>query len=159
VTCDDIADLIEPIAEGVLNLDSGVAAHLASCSRCSRALEEARRLEQLLRSRPAPAAPADFTSRTMGRIRRAQWRSEQMFDLGFNIALALAAAAAISGAWILLHRTGLTAIANDVVSVFGAGLRTVVDQAEPSVHLYAGATALVVAVLALWWWAERDPLL
>jgi hypothetical protein len=32
----------------------------------------------------------------------------------------------------------------------------VVRRVAPSVPLYAGATALLLATLAIWWWAERD---
>jgi hypothetical protein len=80
--CDEALDAVEAIAAGELMADGRVAAHLASCPNCGLALEGARRLERSLRQRPVPAPSAQFTSRTITRVRRAQWRSDQFLDLG-----------------------------------------------------------------------------
>src|SRR5712691_10059410 len=66
--CNEVHDAVEPIAAGELAPDDRIAAHLSSCPHCAAALEDARRLERILQARPAPRAPAQFTSRTMARV-------------------------------------------------------------------------------------------
>jgi anti-sigma factor RsiW len=157
MTCDDLRDLIEPLASGDLTPTSTIAAHLASCSACTAALGTARRIDELLRRRPAPPAPAHFTSRVMARVRRARWRSEQALDLAFNIGLVAAAIAIVIGIWIAVERTGLASVSREVFQLFMAGLVTAARQMAPSLPLYAAATVLLASALGLWWWAERNP--
>jgi anti-sigma factor RsiW len=154
--CNEVHDAIEPIAAGELTPDDRIAAHLSSCPHCAAALEDARRLEQILQARPVPRAPAQFTSRTMARVRRARWRTEQFLDLGFNVTLGLVLLAIVGSVWLLLHRSGLVAVSNDAVDLLGTGLVTLVRRVAPTVPLYAGATALLVTALGIWWWAERE---
>ena len=154
--CDEVLDAIEPIAAGELTPDDRIAAHLASCPHCAAALEDARRLEQILQARPMPRAPAQFTSRTMARVRRARWRTEQFLDLGFNVTLGLVLLAILGSVWLVLHRSGLVAVSNDAVDLLGTGLVTLARRVAPTVPLYAGATALLVTALGIWWWAERE---
>ena len=87
--CDEALDAVEAIAAGDLTPDGRVAAHLATCPNCALALVSARALERMLRVRGrCPKPPAQFTTRTLARVRRARWRREQFLDLGFNIAIA-----------------------------------------------------------------------
>ena len=154
--CDEALDSVEPIAAGELLADGRVAAHLASCPNCALALQRARQLEASLQRREAPAAPAQFTSRTLAKIRRARWRSDQFLDLGFNAAIMLVVVSVLGGVWMLLHRAGLTAISGDAVNLFGSGFVSLARRVAPSLPLYAGALALLVSALGIWWWAERD---
>jgi anti-sigma factor RsiW len=154
--CNEVHDAIEPIAAGELAPDDRIAAHLSSCPHCAAALENARRLERILQARPAPRAPAQFTSRTMARVRRARWRTEQVLDLGFNVTIGLVLLAILGGVWLLMHRSGLVAVSNDAVELLGAGLVTLARYVAPTVPLYAGATALLATALGIWWWAERE---
>jgi anti-sigma factor RsiW len=154
--CDEALEAVEAIAAGELTPDGRVAEHFASCPHCAAALESARQLDGMLRRRPVPRAPADFTARTMSRVRRARWRTDQLLDAGFNVTIALVIVAIVAGIWLLLHRTGLTAVGNDAVELFGTGLVTFMRRVTPSLPLYAGATALLATALAVWWWAERD---
>src|SRR2546427_12038536 len=154
--CNEILDAIEPIAAGEVMPDDRIAAHLSSCPHCAAALGNARRLEQMLQARPMPRAPAQFTSRTMARVRRARWRTEQFLDLGFNVTLGLVLLAILGSVWLLLHRSGLVAVSNDAVDLLGTGLVTLARRVAPTVPLYVGATALLVTALGIWWWAERE---
>ena len=154
--CDEALDAIEPIAAGELKPDGRIAAHLASCPNCAAALEDARRLERMLRSRPIPRTPPQFTSRTMAIVRRQRWRSEQFLDVGFNVVLIAVALVVVGGVWLFMSQTGLAAVSSDAVDLFGAGFATVARRVAPSVPLYAGATALLAMALGIWWWAERD---
>ena len=154
--CDEALDAVEAIAAGDLTPDGRVAEHLASCPNCATALEGARTLERLLRERAVPKAPPQFTTRTVARVRRARWRTEQFLDVGFNVAIGAVVLAVVGGVWMVLHRSGMAAVSSDVVDLFGAGMVTVVRRLAPSLPLYAGATALLVSALGVWWWAERD---
>jgi anti-sigma factor RsiW len=154
--CDQVVELLEPIAAGDLAPDEGVQRHLATCARCAAALAAARRVDQLLRARDVPAPPAQFTGRTLARIRRDRWRREQFFDAGFNVAIAAVLAGVVVGVWMIIDRSGLSAISRDIVDLFSTEVVTVARQMAPSLSLYAGATALIATALAIWWWAERD---
>jgi hypothetical protein len=154
--CDEALDAVEAIAAGDLTADGRVAAHLASCPNCALALEGARQLERSLRLRTVPAPPAQFTSRTITRVRRAQWRSDQFLDVGFNVAIGMVALAVVAGVWMLLNRTGLAVVSNDAVNLFGTGFATFARRIVPSLPRYAGAAALLATALGIWWWAERD---
>jgi collagenase-like PrtC family protease len=57
---------------------------------------------------------------------------------------------------MLLNRSGLVAVSNDAVDLFGTGLVAFARRVSPSLPLYAGATALLATALGIWWWAERD---
>jgi predicted anti-sigma-YlaC factor YlaD len=154
--CDEALDAVESIAAGELRLEGRIADHLATCPNCAAALDSARELERLLRGRAVPQPPAHFTSRTLTRIRRARWRSEQFLDVGFNVAIVAIVVAIVSGIWMLFNRSGLGAISRDAVDLFGTSAIALARRAAPSVPLYAGATAVVLMALALWWWAERS---
>ena len=154
--CDEALDAIEPIAAGDLTPDGRIADHLATCPNCAAALDSARRLERMLQARPVPRPTPQFTSRTVARIRRVRWRTEQFLDVGFNVAIAAIVLAIVGGVWMLLNRSGLTAVSSDAVDLFGSGMIALVRRVAPSVPLYAGATAVLASALALWWWAERD---
>jgi anti-sigma factor RsiW len=156
MTCADAADAIDLIAAGELASDAAVSAHLATCASCARSLEVARRMESLLRARPAPAAPAQFTSRLTNRIRRASWRREQIVDWIFNGAMVAAGLLAAAGLWIALRQTGLSAVSRDAMTVLTSGMIAAARKVTPSLPLYAGATGLLAVALGLWWWAERD---
>jgi len=154
--CDEALDAVEPIAAGELTPDGRIADHLVTCPNCAAALDSARRLERMLQARPAPRPAAQFTSRTLARVRRARWRSEQFLDVGFNVAIGAIVLAVVGGIWMLLHRSGLTAVSGDAVDLFGSGLMTMVHRVAPSLPLYGAASAVLATALVLWWWAERD---
>lgn len=156
MTCDDVQNAIELIAAGEMTPDAQMASHLATCRSCGSALETAQRIDALLRQRPIPAPPAQFTARTMASIRRARWRNEQMIDWGFNAALALVALTIVAGIWIVFSRSGFTFVGNDALQLFGAGMRTFAQRVSPSLPVYALATMLLISALGIWWWAERD---
>ena len=154
--CDEVLELIEPIAAGEVTPEARLTAHVASCDDCRAALEDARRVENLLRARPAAPAPPNFTVRTMSRLRRERWRREQAVDLGFNVALAAAAIAVVTGGWLALRFSGFDVVGTDALTLVGTGVERLLDRVSPSVPVYLGATVLLAAALGIWWWAERD---
>jgi predicted anti-sigma-YlaC factor YlaD len=154
--CDEALDAIEAIAAGDLVPEGRVAAHLRTCANCAAALADAQLVERMLSTRAAPAPPAPFVTRTMARIRRERWRSEQVVDAGFNVAVVVVVAGVLSVIWLLMHQSGLGGVSRDAVDLFGVGVSALAHRVAPQVPLYAGATALLATALGLWWWAERD---
>ena len=154
--CDEALNAVEAIAAGDLTPDGRIAEHLATCANCAAALEDARHLERALRARAVPTPSPQFTSRTLARVRRARWRSDQFLDVGFNAAIIALVVALFGGVWMVVHRSGLDAVSGDAVDLMGAGLAVFVRRVAPSLPLYAGAAALLASALGLWWWAERD---
>jgi hypothetical protein len=154
--CDEALDSVEAVAAGELVPEGRLADHYATCPNCASALDDARDLERLLQGRATPQPSAHFTTRTMARVRRARWRSEQVIDLGFNVVIATVVLALVLGIWMVLNRTGLAAVSNDAAGMFGRGLVMLAQRVAPSVPLYAGAMALLATALGIWWWAERD---
>jgi hypothetical protein len=154
--CDQVVELLEPIAAGDLVPDEGIARHLSSCVHCAEALAGARRVDQLLRARTVLAPSPQFTARTLARIRRDRWRREQFFDAGFNVATVTVIGGVVLAVWMLIDRSGLSAISGDLLDLFSTEIVTVARQMAPSVSLYASAAILLATALAIWWWAERD---
>ena len=154
--CDEVLELVEPIAAGDLTPEGRVAAHLTTCANCRAALDRAREIERVLQTRPAPQAPSQFTSRTLARIRRDRWRSDQLLDTGFNAVVILLVLAAVAGAWLVMNRSGLITISSDAMDLVETGVATMVQRIAPAVPLYAAAAALLAGAVGIWWWAERD---
>jgi predicted anti-sigma-YlaC factor YlaD len=155
--CDEVLDSIEAIAAGELVPEGRIAHHLATCRLCAAALDSARQVERLLRARATPRPPTNFTTRTMTRVRRARWRSEQRVDAGFNTALALIVVGIAGAVWALVNRTGLTSVGSEALGLFTSGVVTVARRVAPALPMYGAATVLVAAALGIWWWAERNP--
>jgi len=154
--CDEALEAIEPIASGELTPRGRIAEHLATCPNCAATLERARRLDRLLRSRPVPAAPPQFTPRTLARVRRERWRNDQFLDVGFNLAIAVVVVGVVAAVWLAMNFSGFTAVGGQAVGLFGTGITTLGRRLAPALPLYAGAMLLLIAALAVWWWAERD---
>ena len=152
--CAALADAIEPIAAGELTPDAVAAGHLSTCGSCAAALEQARRLDRLLRARPTPAPPSDFTVRTLQLIQKAGWRREQVVDWIFNSALIAAALLVASGIAVALQHAGMPSVGRDAFDALSNGMAVFAQRAAPSLPLYAGATGLLVVALGLWWWAS-----
>jgi anti-sigma factor RsiW len=154
MTCADAADLIESVAAGELAPDASLSAHLAGCPACAQSVQTARQIDGLLRARPVPSAPSQFTSHVVARLHRATWRREQIVDAVFNSLMIAAALIVAAGFWIALQRSGVSLVNRDAVDIFSAGMLTAAQKVAPSLPLYAGATGLIVAALGLWWWAS-----
>jgi len=154
--CDEALDAVEAIAAGDLSPAGRIAEHLSSCPNCAAALVKAQQLERVLQRRGVPQPPPQFTARTLTRVRRARWRSDQFLDAGFNVAIVVVVVALLGGVWMLLNRTGLAAVSSDAADLFGSALVLLVRRVAPSLPLYAGAAALLASALGIWWWAERD---
>ena len=154
--CDEVLEVVEAIAAGDVTADARVMIHMQSCAGCAAALAAARRVDDLLKERTSPAAPPQFTTRIMGRIRRDRWRRDQFLDLGFNFVVGVVLFVVLGGLWVLLSQSGLGGISQDAASVLGSAAFDLIHRAAPSLPLYLGASAIVAMALGVWWWAERD---
>jgi len=154
--CDEALDAVERIAAGDLVADGRVADHFNTCPNCSAALDSAKRVERLLRQRDVPRVSGQFTTKTLGKVRRARWRSDQWLDAGFNLGIVAIIVAMGAVMWMLLNRSGLASVSNDAVSLFGSGLQTFASRIAPALPIYGAAAALLATALGIWWWAERE---
>src|SRR5262245_24491296 len=152
--CSDVEALLAQIAGGE-PLPEEVRDHLGVCPSCASALAQAQRIERLLQAREAPPAPAGFTAAVLAAVSRERWRSEQVLDWGFNIAVAAGVALMIGGIWLLLNASGLTALTSDAAGALGASSELFVSQFRMALPTYGSALLLVVATLGVWWWADR----
>src|ERR1700755_3356425 len=100
--CDEALNAVEAVAAGDLIPDGRLAEHYISCPNCSTALSSARELDRLLQQRPVPRPSSQFTARTMTRVRRARWRSDQFLDAGFNVAIVVVVVSLVVGVWMVL---------------------------------------------------------
>ena len=116
-------------------------------------LDEA--IDRWMRERPAPPAPAGFTTGMMARLRQERWRAERYWDLGFNIAVAAGVVLVAAGVLGIVYFSGLSVVGRDAVLLFGEALTTLATQLAPSLPAYVGAFALTATALGLWWWAEN----
>jgi anti-sigma factor RsiW len=156
--CEDVQELVEVIAAEELAPTPNVVSHLASCPRCDAEVLAARRLERLLASRVTPQAPAHFAASVLRRARQERWRSEQFFDVGFNVTIAASLALVVGGVWLLLHASGLEALAAGTLGLGADALAELLRRVQPALPAYGAATTLVAAAVAVWWWVERgDP--
>ena len=154
MTCRDLLEQIEPIAEGDQVLDDAAREHLETCPGCAAALAAARQLETWLAARPEIAPPAKFTSLVQQRIRRERWRSEERVDRLFNVAMIFAAAVVITGAAFLFNMSAAIELAATASRVFSTAGEELLRRAAPSVGTYVAATALLVSAFGMWWWAD-----
>jgi anti-sigma factor RsiW len=154
--CDEALEAIEAIAAGEVTPQGRIAQHLASCVNCATTLAAAQRLDRLLQTRPIPKPPVQFTARTMARVRRARWRTEQFLDTGFNLALTFILSGVVLSILLLMFRSGLPSVMTDSFAIAEAGVVLLARRLARALPLYGGAAAIVLSALAIWWWAERD---
>ncbi|HEY6213054.1 MAG TPA: zf-HC2 domain-containing protein [Vicinamibacterales bacterium] len=153
--CDEALDAVEAIAAGELTPEGRIAAHLDTCPNCASALRAARALDQMLQRRIVPVPSATFTSRTLARVRRAKWRSDQYVDLVFNVAIGVIVLATFGGGWLLLVRSGLVSVGGEAFGLIGTLFVAAAQRIAPALPVYSGAAALLATAIIIWWWAER----
>src|SRR5262245_18186985 len=118
--CDEVLELVEPIAAGDLVPDARTTAHITCCAQCASALDDPRRLDRLPQGRSVPKPSAQFTSRIMSRLRRDRWRREQFLDTGFNVVVGLVALTLLVALWMVFSRSGLGAMSRDALNVLNS---------------------------------------
>jgi anti-sigma factor RsiW len=155
MTCAELDDLIEPLASGDIVPDAEVRAHLADCAACAASLALATRIDVLLTAQVPPAPRPDFTAALLARMRRERWRSEQMLDLVFNVAIGLVAVIAIAGLSYAFANSGLGTVGAAALSTAGRALAESAAYAAPQAGIYVVTSLGLITGLFVWWWAER----
>jgi anti-sigma factor RsiW len=155
MVCEDILDLVEPIAAGDVRLDDDARAHIESCPTCAGALASARALEAALLAVAVPPTPAAFTAAVLQHIRRERWRSEQHVDRLFNLAIAAAVMLVAGGIAAMLNVDAVFSLTASAWILIKEGTGNAVRQAVPVAFTYIAAAGLLISALVMWWWAER----
>ena len=155
MTCAELDDLIEPIATGDIAPSDEVRAHLSDCASCAASLALATRIDRLLAAQAPPTSRPDFTAALLARMRRERWRSEQMLDLIFNVAVGLVAVIAIAGLWFAFANSGLGTVGAAALGTAGRALAESAARAAPQAGIYVVTSLGLITGLFVWWWAER----
>lgn len=153
MTCGEVDDLIEAVVAGDEQPSAAFRAHVEGCVRCAAAVARARRIDALLRDRPAPSAPPRFQGAVAARIRGARWESEQQIDRAFNVAVVLGLVAVVVGVAALFNLSALSAAGATVMSFLARPAPAA--QVVPSASTYLLGSAFLGTALFVWWWAER----
>lgn len=155
MSCHDLDDRIEEVADG-LTPDADLAAHLASCAGCGRRLRLARSMNRVLETREAPDPPEWFTAAVMTRVHRERWRSEQLVDAGFNIAMAAGLALIVAGLATLAWSLGWFSIDPAAVQVVAEATGRWLARVSEQLQMLVVAAVLLTSALGLWWWVEGE---
>lgn len=153
--CHDLDDRIEELADG-LTPDADLAAHLASCAGCEARLRLARSMNRVLESREVPDPPEWFTAAVMTRVHRERWRSEQLVDAGFNIAMAAGLALVVAGLAALAWSLGWFSIDPAAVQVMSNAVGQWLARISGQLQMLVVAAVLLTSALGLWWWVEGE---
>jgi hypothetical protein len=154
VRCGDLEPLIEAIADGSFEPDAAMRAHLSACAGCAARLDAARRIDQLLSMREAPAPPAAFTNAVMARIGDERWQTERVIDLGFNLAIAAGVLVFAAGAAGLAWSLGFLRVTIDLDAIWAVLGSDVTARVMSQLQTIGTAMLLLTMALVLWWWAE-----
>lgn len=154
MTCREVADLIEPIAAGDAATPVAIRTHLETCPSCAAALAGARRVEAMLRERPAPSAPHDFTPQVLARVRRERWQVEERFDRWFNAAIAAAVLLLAAGAALLFNVGQVIVAAGAIAAMIGTVSPDAITMTGPTLGTYVAVAGLLLSGVFMWFWAE-----
>jgi anti-sigma factor RsiW len=155
MTCQDVIELVEPIAAGEHEVTDSLRDHFESCPRCAAALATARRIETALQRHETPPAPARFTSLVVSRVRSDRWRVEQRVDQVFNLAIVAAVLLLAGGVAALTNLSSVAAAAFQGSAIFIGAAEDIVQRSAPLAGAYVAAAGLLVSAVVMWWWAER----
>ena len=155
--CEHADPFIEAAAIGETVPDA-VAAHVASCAGCAARLAMARRIETALATRVVAAPPATFTTAVIMRLRRDRWRTEQVVDFGFNVAVGIGVLIIAAGLAGVAWRAGVMQIGGEMSTILLAAIRAAATRAVADARLIVLVALLVTTAIGLWWWAEEDAL-
>ena len=155
MTCEDLDDVLEPLATGDAPMTPEIRAHLDGCARCRTAYAVAVQIEEALARQPAPALSDSFTAQVMVRVRRQWWRSEQYLDLAFNVLVAVGVLVIAVGLYAVLTVSGMSAVSGDLARMFLQGSLDLTARAAPQLGTYVVALLVVTSGLAAWWWADQ----
>ncbi len=155
MTCHEAEPFIEALAVGD-EVPDAVRLHAADCQHCAARLALAQRIDHTLAARPVAVVPPSFTLSVMARLRRDRWRTEQVVDLGFNVAVAIGVLLILAGIGGFAWSAGVLALGRQLAPVVFEFARVAATRAVADAQVIATALLLVSMAAALWWWAEED---
>ncbi len=155
MSCHDVDSLIEAVADGTM-AEGDAGAHLASCARCQARLRLARSIGRVLETRETPEPPPGFTAAVMRRVQRERWRSEQLVDAGFNIAVAVGIGFIVFGLAALAWSLGWFPVDREAVRIVASAVQEQLAQASGQLQMIGIAALLLTSALGLWWWVEGE---
>ena len=155
MTCLQLDELIEAIAEGE-RPSAEVEAHMATCRRCTASLTLARALDRTLTAREVPVPPQGFTARVMQQVGQERWRTEQIVDIGFNIAIAIGVGLITVGAVALAFSFGWLTVDRPTIEALGTAVQPWLSRLADDLRTVVLAAMLLTSALALWWWVEGE---
>ena len=154
-TCHQLDELIEAIAEGE-RPPADAEAHLATCPRCAASLALARALDRTLAARELPLPPQGFTARVMQQVGHERWRTEQIVDFGFNIAIAIGIGLITIGGVALAYSFGWLTVDRPTIEALGTAVQPWLTRLGDDLRTVILAAMLLTSALALWWWVEGE---
>ena len=154
--CEHLEPMMEAIADGSQEPGAEDRDHLQTCPVCQSRLARARMIHEWLPLRDVPTPPASFTAGVMARVGRERWRTERVFDLGFNVAIAAGVMLIAGGGAGLAWSLGFLNISIDWAALAVAAGSNLGDRVVPQIQTIGMAAMLLTMTLALWWWAETD---
>ena len=89
-------------------------------------------------------------------VARERWRTERVFDLGFNVAIAAGVFLIVAGGAGLAWSLGFLTIAIDWATLVRMAGGSLEERVVPQIQTLGIAAMLLTMTLALWWWAETD---
>lgn len=155
IGCEGMDDRIEALADGLAS-EPEVALHLSTCARCQARLALARSLNRVLDTREVPEAPQSFTSAVMSRVHRERWRSEQLVDAGFNLAVAVGLGLIAVGLGALAWSLGWFSVDPAAVEVVALAAGQWLARISGQLQMLVIAALLLTSALGLWWWVEGE---
>lgn len=154
MNCLDLDPLVESIADGTITLSQDARQHLEACPACRQRLSEAQAIEQLLATREVMLPPPSFTAAVMARVGHDRWRTEQVVDIGFNLAIAAGILFVLAGAVGLAWAIGTLSFTIDADELLRVAADAFAPRLMSQIQAVALAAALLTTALALWWWTE-----
>ena len=155
MTCHQLDELIEAIAEGEPP-PAEAERHLAACPRCAASLALARALDRSLMARDTPVPPPGFTARVMQQVGQDRWRTEQIVDIGFNIAIAFGIGLIAIGGVALAFSFGWLTVDRPTIEALGTAVQPWLSRLADDLRTVVLAALLLTSALALWWWVEGE---
>ena len=153
--CHEAETFIEAMAVGD-EVPDAVRLHATGCARCTARVALAQRIDNTLASRPVALVPPSFTLSVLVRLRKERWRTEQVVDLGFNVAVALGVLLILGGLAGFAWSAGVLAIGGEIAPLVLEVARTTAMRVVADAQVITIAMLLVSMAAALWWWAEED---
>lgn len=148
MNCDTVAELIEPLAAGEIELSGELRAHLDGCPRCAAGLAAARQINQSLVGARAQA-PRHFTATVLQGLPSRTSDVTDGLEAWFDTMAVLALLPVIAGIWWLADPAFLLQIIDTLRSAVSGISGLLVERGTMLTTYVLMAVAGVLAVVGL----------